>query len=186
MKFILTLCFLFSMVVTGKAQLYDDNTVAIAKQTGIAQIKGKFYTENLTSFFHFANGKVQMCLDQRENRITIPLVCSKSGNNLTLKISSNLINIGDNPNFWAGMNKLASGKNAKALLSTAQKQRLKNEQQKLLRAIKIQMSNQTMNWTLLRFDNTYIIVKNGDKIQMYMTKDAWTKYKGEKEEGSSR
>lgn len=127
-----------------------------------------------------------MCLDQRENRITIPLVCSKSGNNLTLKISSNLITIGDNPNFWAGMNKLASGKNAKALLSTAQKQRLKNEQQKLLRAIKIQMSNQTMNWTLLRFDNTYIIVKNGDKIQMYMTKDAWTKYKGEKEEGSSR
>ena len=72
------------------------------------------------------------------------------------------------------------------MLSTAQKQRLRNEQQKLLRAIKIQMSNQTMNWTLLRFDNTYMIVKNGDKIQMYMTKDAWTKYKEEKEEGSSR
>ena len=84
------------------------------------------------------------------------------------------------------MKKLAGGKNAKALLSTAQKQRLRNEQQKLLRAIKIQMSNQTMNWTLLRFDNTYMIVKNGDKIQMYMTKDAWTKYKEEKEEGSSR
>lgn len=48
------------------------------------------------------------------------------------------------------------------------------------------MSNQTMNWTLLRFDNTYMIVKNGDKIQMYMTKDAWAKYKGKKEEGSSR
>ena len=179
MKHLIAIFSFFLIALSCHAQLYNDNTIAKAKRTTITQVKGKFYAENGTSFLNIANGKIQMCQNQRENRITMPLTATKNGNKLTLKLISSLITVGDNPDFWTGMNQLAGGRNAKSMLTTAQRQKLKNEQAKLAKQMKAIVPNETMNWTLLRFDNTYVIVQSGENVMMYMTKDAWKKYKEE-------